>query len=376
MRIGLVCKHYCADRGGLENYTLNLSRELVHRGHEVHVFCNTGDGQPAVHMHHVPMFPFTSPGKNLSFSLNASRISAGLGLDAVQSMERIWSQDIFRASDGINPVQMKQRYSNPLNRRLKALMPRRQILTLLEKRILERNGARHIVTNSKMVKDQIRRYYKVADDRIHVIYNGVDTTRFHPGVRDRFRNSIRAKYGLAPEQQLILFAGNGYRQKGLPALLKALARIDGQMFRLLVVGSAQGRHCLRLAQQLGIAESIIFLGYRKRLEQLYGAADLMILPTRYDPFANVCLEAMACGTPVVTTKMNGVCEIYKHGHSGYVLDRGTDDEIAACLQNFMAVSNKPEMRQNASTTAAQFSMERHMEELLALYARICEEKRR
>lgn len=375
MKIGLVCRHYLTTKGGLEKYTQNLSEELVRRGEEVHVFCNAGEEKAGVHLHHVPMFPFSSPGKNLSFALNAYRVVAGFQLDVVQSMERIWSQDIFRASDGINPIQMEKKYPNRIWRTFKAAGPRRQVLSMLERRVFQKNGARWILTNSKLVKDQVCQYYNVAEKKVHVIYNSVDTSRFQLGVRDRFRGPIRAEYGLDAEQYLILFVGNGYHQKGLPELLKALPRFK-KKFRLMVVGNDSETRCRRLASRLGIANSTLFLGYQTQLERLYGAADLMVLPTRYDPFANVCLEAMACGTPVVTTRMNGVCEIITHGRDGYVMDHGTKCEISARIKDFMDIQDKTEMRQKAAFKAREFSMEKHMENLQKLYAHVCEEKRR
>lgn len=376
MKIGLVCRHFLSGKGGLERYTLALSDELVGQGHEVHVFANTGEEKPDIRLHHVPIFPFSSPGKNLSFALRASAIISGFGLDVVQSMERIWSQDIFRASDGINPVQMKQRYLNPILRRFKAITPRRQALTLLEKRIFQKNGARYIIANSNMVKDQIGHYYRVSDEKIQVIYNSVDTTRFNPAIRDRFRASIRTQHGIGADKLLILFVGNEYKQKGLPILLRAVAKFGHKKVRLMVAGIDSNKHYRRWVQQIGMAEATIFLGYQKKLEGLYGTADLLVLPTQYDPFANVCLEAMACGTPVITTKMNGASEIIEHGRDGFVLDSGTVDEVAARIKDFMAVTDKSAMRQRASAIANAFTMERHMDRILELYARVCEEKSR
>jgi UDP-glucose:(heptosyl)LPS alpha-1,3-glucosyltransferase len=377
MKIGLVCRQFLASKGGLEKYTLALSAELVRQGHEVHVFANTKENRPGVIFHHVPFLPFSSPIKNLSFALMASRRIAEFELDVVQSMDRIWTQDIFRASDGINPIQMRQRYRNPINRQFKALTPRRQVLTLLEKHIIQDDGARYIVANSKMVKDQIRHFYRVSSDKIQVIYNSVDTSRFNPAMRDRFINSIRAQHGVGADEWLILFVGNGYEQKGLPMLMQAVAAdIGREKIRLMVVGSDSSKRYRRWAQRLGIAEATSFLGYQKGLERLYGTADLLVLPTRYDPFANVCLEAMACGTPVITTRMNGVCEIIDHGRDGYILERGTGDEIAARIKDFIAVADKSAMRQRAFSTASTLTMGRHMERIMALYTRVYEEKSR
>ena len=72
--------------------------------------------------------------------------------------------------------------------------------------------------------------------------------------------------------------------------------------------------------------------------------------------------------------MNGASEIIEHGRDGFVLDSGTVDEVAARIKDFMAVTDKSAMRQRASAIANAFTMERHMDRLLKLYARVCEEK--
>ena len=187
MKIALICKHYLLSKGGLERYTIGLSLELLRRGHQVHVLAHRRQEEPGILFHHVPMLRFSSPMKNLSFAYFSRKVLTGRRFDVVQSMERVMDQDIFRASDGINPIQMSERYSNPVVRKLKALGPRRQALTYLEKRIFEGNGCRFVMTNSRLVKNQILDHYRISPNRIFVIYNSVDHERFHPSVREKHR---------------------------------------------------------------------------------------------------------------------------------------------------------------------------------------------
>jgi len=379
MKIGLVCRHYLSTKGGLEKYTLTLSSELVRHGHEVHVFANTGEERPGVHLHHVPMVPLSSPGKNLSFAYMASKKISGLPLDVVQSMERIWDQDIFRASDGINPVQMRdqlnERYHHVLVRRLKAAGPRRQALTFLEKIIFQKNGARFIMTNSNLVKNQILYHYQVPPEKIAVLYNSVDMQRFNPSVRDRFRAAVRERHGVGEKDLLILFAGNDFRRKGLPVLLEALAKLHHEKIRLMVAGGDPPRPYRRWAAKAGMGDRIVFLGHQKKLERLYGAADLFVLPTRYDAFANVCLEAMACGSPVITTETNGASEILANGIEGFVLESWEADELAARIYEFLTVFHRSAMGIRAAEAAKKHTMENYMHQLFDLYDRLLELKK-
>jgi UDP-glucose:(heptosyl)LPS alpha-1,3-glucosyltransferase len=374
MRIGLVCRHFLATKGGLEKYTLGLSEELARRGHEVHVFCNSAGPVADVRIHHVSMFPFTSPGKNLSFALKASAAASASGVEVIQSMERIWTQDIFRASDGINPVQMQEKYPNPLWRAFKAAGPRRQVLSLLERRIFQKGGARRILTNSVLVKDQIMRHYRLPAKKITVIYNSVDTDRFNPAVKNACRRRVRDRFGIDPGQRLILFMGNDFQRKGLFLLIKAVASISDAGIKVLVAGSDAPGPYRRLAGQAGIADRILFIGHQPHPEALYGAADLFVLPTRYDAFANVCLEAMACGTPVITTRSNGAAEIIDNQNDGYVLKTWQAEELAARIRAALNDSGHRGMGERAARQAATFTMDRYMQSILSLYEQVHGEK--
>ncbi len=376
MKIGLACRHFLSTKGGLEKYTMSISTELVRQGHEVHVFAHSGERVPGIHLHHVPLFPLTSPGKNLSFAYMAAKRIAEFQMDVVQSMERLWDQDIFRASDGINPVQMEQRYPHPFVRGFKAITPRRQALTYLEKRIFCRNGARFIMTNSQLVKDQIRHHYAVSGENIRVIYNSVNRQRFNISAKKQLRKDIRNRYGIGEQDTLIFFAGNGFQLKGLPIVLEALVGLNNPQIRLMVAGSDPADPYRRWSERNGLGSAAIFLGYQKDLVPFYGAADLFVLPTQYDPFANVCLEAMACGTPVITTQMNGISEIIKNGYDGYVLLSRNPQELAARILDFSGHSDKTAFINRAAEKAATFTMDTHMRQLMDLYKMVFEAKRK
>ena len=376
MKIGLACRHFLSTKGGLEKYTMSIGTELVRQGHEVHVFAHSGERVPGIRLHHVPLFPLSSPGKNLSFAYMAAKRISEFQMDVVQSMERLWYQDIFRASDGINPVQMEQRYPHPIIRGFKAITPRRQALTYLEKRIFCRNGARFVMTNSQLVKDQIRHHYGVSGDNIRVIYNSVDQRRFNISAKEQLRKDIRNRYGIVEQDKLIFFAGNGFRLKGLPVVLEALVGLNNPQIRLMVAGSDPTDPYRRWSERNGLGSAAIFLGYQKDLVPFYGASDLFVLPTQYDPFANVCLEAMACGTPVITTQMNGVSEIIKNGYDGYVLLSRNPKELAARILDFSGHSDKTAFINRAAEKAANFTMDTHMRQLMDLYKLVCEAKRK
>jgi UDP-glucose:(heptosyl)LPS alpha-1,3-glucosyltransferase len=289
-------------------------------------------------------------------------------------MERIWSQDIFRASDGINPIQISKKYPNPKTRKIKSLMLRRVALSFLEKKIFEKNGARFILTNSQLVKNQILSHYNIQENRIHVIYNGVDTDRFNPALKTEFKQSIRKKVCVERDELLVLFAGNDPRQKGLDLLLKAVSLTGSQNIKLMVAGSFSLAQLNKMTEVIGNKSSTIFLGFEPRLELFLAAADLFILPTLYDPFSNVCLEAMACGTPVITTANNGASEIIDQGRTGFILKTSNPRELSTLINKFDTEVDKIQMSARAHQKAKHFKISRHIDNLLNLYGKVIENK--
>ena len=170
------------------------------------------------------------------------------------------------------------------------------------------------------------------------MYPGVDVSRFHAGGRAQRRAAARRNLGIAEDEIVFLFVANNFRRKGLDLVLRALRRVDLRQARarLLVVGA--GRRWLfgPLALLLGVSDWVTFAGASQEVEKFYGAADVFVLPTRYDPFAAVCLEAMACGLPVITTMMNGAAELIETGRSGFVLDPfRLQDSLARAMQFFL-----------------------------------------
>jgi UDP-glucose:(heptosyl)LPS alpha-1,3-glucosyltransferase len=141
-----------------------------------------------------------------------------------------------------------------------------------------------------------------------VIYNGVDLEHFHPDVRARERASARAEAEAPDGAWLLLFVGSGFERKGLATAIEALSRMPDDT-RLIVVGRGDTSAYRAQASRLGIESRITWLGPRPDVHRWYAASDIVVLPTIYEPFGNVHLEALAAGVPIVTTSRAGGAEI-------------------------------------------------------------------
>ena len=370
MKVALVCKKYSPQEGGLERYTYFLSRELISEGHEVHIFANTWQEESGIIIHRVPMIHLSSPAKNLSFAFFTNQALSKMKFDIIHSMERIFYQDIFRVSDGINPVQIQQKYPHPVVRFIKKIGPRRIALSYLEHRIFVDKGCKVVMTNSELVKTNIIEHYRVDPEKIVVIYNGVDTSRFNPKVKEKYRKSLRDKYGIKKNEILLLFVSNNFKLKRLNLVLEAMSFLKNNRIRLFVIGTDSYKTYLRWAVKNSLDEQVLFLGPKSNIEKYYAAGDMFVLPTLYDAFANVCLEAMACGLPVVTSDSNGAAELICDNENGFVLKTQKVDELAGRIKALESLSERSRMGNNAAAKAACFTMEKHVTEILKLYERV------
>ncbi len=363
MRIAVIRKGCGLNRGGAERYCANLCRCMAELGHEVYVLAEDCDATLHPAIMHVPVVSkgLTSSALNRSFHVNAQKVLATLKVDRVYALSRSWPADAFRVSDPLHSIWLELRYPGRVRNFLERLNPRNRAILDLEKNICTPAHTKVIIANSMLVKKQLLAAYPFPADRIRVVYNGVDLEKFSPK-----RNSW-------PRRELqLLFVAQDFRRKGLAIVLEVLAGLKAAALscRLKVVGGDERRPFVRLAKVLGVTGEVDFVGPSRAVEDCYRAADLLVFPTRSDPFANVCLEALACGCPVVTTSMNGAAEILKEGETGFVVDEGPDmaAQMAARIMAFEALSpdRRKKMKMDCRRSAEPFTILRNARETLAI----------
>ncbi|MFQ6019796.1 MAG: glycosyltransferase [Dehalococcoidia bacterium] len=211
-------------------------------------------------------------------------------------------------------------------------------------------SADRIICASEGEKRLLGNVYTVPQERIEVVPCGVDIDLFRP--RDKGR--MRRKLGLSPEESIVLFVGRIEPLKGIDILLRAAAQLD-RRFCLLVVGGddkdAQRRADLRdLARALGIADRVEFVDAvpHQRLPLYYNAADVCVIPSHYESFSLVALEAMACGVPVVASRVGGLRDTVRDGETGYLVPWHCPEPFAERLS--LVLGNR-ELRQSLGLIA-------------------------
>jgi glycosyltransferase involved in cell wall biosynthesis len=191
---------------------------------------------------------------------------------------------------------------------------------------------RKVVAISERTRQQLKQYYNVSDERIVTIPNGINLSRFNPE-NARSRYAVRHSFGISKDLPLLLFVGSQYRLKGLEFVIRAMVEMDTKA-ALLVVGADEAAPFKRLADQLGVSDRVIFAGARSDLPTIYPAADAFVLPTLYETFALVCLEAMASGLPVLASPVGGIEDYLRDGENGLYIQRDPT-EIAAKLDRLL-----------------------------------------
>lgn len=202
----------------------------------------------------------------------------------------------------------------------------------LTRRMIQWAAARAdaIVTVSRALKDALSAL-GVQEEKVRVLRNGVDLKVFRPNDR----NVVRQRLGLTGTT--ILSVGGLVRHKGHHVTIGALPRLPGVRFLLAGKGPEQGG-LQALAKQLGVADRVTFLGQQdhEALTDLYSAADISVLASSREGWANVLLESMACGTPVVATASGGTPEVIAAPEAGKLMTSGTTEACADAIKALMA----------------------------------------
>ena len=273
-----------------------------------------------------------------NFQTGVAAALSGRKFDLVQSHERILGADIFRAGDGVHAawVDRLARERSPMRRPLLRLNPFHRLLIDTERR-MARQGRLTFVANSQLVASELSGYYDIPGSRLKVIENGVDLDLYvPPTARDRL--DARRHFGLNADQQVAAFVGSGFERKGAFQLLDALALPALDRLTLLVAGrDKQFGELEKRVERRGLQSRVRILGQVPNSKAVLHAADIMVLPTLYDPMPNATLEAIACGLPVVTTRDAGIAEALERSGAGIVSTRDPDDLAFAIRKVFDAL---------------------------------------
>jgi UDP-glucose:(heptosyl)LPS alpha-1,3-glucosyltransferase len=350
--------------GGAERFVARALPALERAGAELTLISRKETGWGARRFIRVDPFHAGSLWRDWSFARAATKAWRREHFDVVQSHERIPGCDVYRAGDGVHRrwLELRRAASGPLERLGIALNPYHAYVCRAERRMFEHPRLRAVICNSKMVREEILRGFRVAPDKLHVIYNGVDLEHFHPRRRNELRGAARAELGCSARDTVFVFVGSGFSRKGLDAAIDAVSRTS---FWLVVVGKDRARETSN--------PRIRFVGGREDVRPYYAAADCFLLPTRYDPFPNTVLEAMAMGLPAIVSSRCGAAEIIEPGVNGWICRPDEPQALARLLEEADRAIGGGRMSEAPRASAERFGIDAMARELVDLYSRLSRE---
>ena len=410
MQIAMLSYHTCPlatlggkDTGGMNVYVREITRHLGAMGvhvdvftrsldeHVPHVLHDLGYGNRVVHIPAGPEIPL--PKRELAsylpdFVEGVRQFAAGKGIhyDLIHShywmsgvaaleLRKIWQVPVVNMFHTL--VLMKNRVAQSKEEieggyRLEG-----------EKKVLQE--ADRIIAATPAELAQLQWLYQADVRKVVVIPPGVDTCKFYPIPEDEAKEYI----GVPPCGRMVLFVGRIEPLKGLDVLIEAIARLHQQDilgengFCLVVIGgepetssesmSTEMARIQALREQYKLQDLVAFLGKRGQdtLPYYYSAAEVVVVPSHYESFGMVALEAMACGTPVVASQVGGLAYLVQDGITGYTVPV---DDPQALAERVLGILSNPSLRQqlgnHAVAYARDYAWERIAERLMAVYVEL------
>ncbi len=311
----VLLKNRLGKRGGLEKHTFLIAKAFMEKGYSVTMLTSEDAGAS---------FPFSQVVlKTIKWPLFLGieefdrKVEGWLEknpADIVLGLDRNRFQTHLRAGNGVHASYLQIR--SQIEGKLKTLCckgnPLHRKILRIEKDGFENPRLKKLFTNSHMIKNEILRFYNVDQAKIEVIHNGVEWHQMKPAFSNWEEGKKAQAHSLGIKSDLfqILFIGNGFLRKGLDLLLRALAHLKEKNFFLSVIGKEKkiGKY-ISLVKELQLENNVRFFGPQQNILPFYQLGDALVIPSWYDPFANVTIEALAMGLPVISSTSNGGHEI-------------------------------------------------------------------
>ena len=363
----LFLKQELTPKGGLEKYAKRLVEAFSSRDCEVRVATATPGitsfgGAPTTPLQIGSFFGFQRLKK---WDAATKAWVQKQPHDLVFTLDRIGSATHIRAGNGVHASYLQRRREGILRSLSFKMNPLHRTLLRLERESFLSPNLRKIIVNSHMVKEEIESHYGVSPSKIIVHHNGVEYEEMAEGfakwqeIRCEVESELKLKSGIFT----FLFAGHSYKRKGLEDLLRGLSLLPEG--RLLVVGKEKNLSRYHaLVKNLRLTDRVHFLGQRSDMRRLYASADALAVPSLYDPFANVTLEAQAMGLFVVSSPFNGGKEILDETTGCTIENLFSPQSVAASLQTALALPKTEARAASIRAKAAPFDFSKQLSHLV------------
>jgi len=307
-------KYHLKKFGGLEKYSLRILDAFLKKGYRV-TLLTTNISNELLNRENLKVVFFPPPKtfkflKILFFDMKCRSWIKKNNPRKVFSFDRSSIYTHTRLGGGIHLSFLNKRklFENRFKLFLNSINPLHRMIINIEKKGFRQKKLKKIITNSNMVKIELSNYYNISADKILMIHNGVEYNEFEKEFSDWEiqKPLILKKLCLNLTDYHFIFVGNDYNRKGLEPLLKALGQIKNKNFHLSVLGKEKNMNKFKgLVHKLQLDKKVTFFGMRDDIMHFYQIADALVIPSYYDPFSNVAIEALAMGVFTITSQFNG-----------------------------------------------------------------------
>ena len=357
VKVCFISPEYLPLSGGTGAYVYYLSNELIKHGNSIYIVTGYDESTDVKVNEQLYVFFLKTP----KTPIIKSFLFAGSALRKLNKIRGSFPVDIthanlplvpsFAVPEGFGKTLISTVHStwkgeaeaikgepySRLNPNEKFMVSFNWFLRIFEEKMLERSNK--IIAVSDFTRRELLQYYKVKEEKIRVIHNGVDVNKFKPA---RDKRKAKEELGLNPEDIAILSVGRLYARKGLFTLIESMPAVVRRFrnAKFVISGKGQSNEMKKLiahAEKLGIRDNILFTGYfpDKKLPKLYQAADVFAFSTFYENLPFAVLEALSTGLPVVTTCVGGIPELIDSGKNGFLVQPVNAKELSDRVLYFL-----------------------------------------
>jgi UDP-glucose:(heptosyl)LPS alpha-1,3-glucosyltransferase len=362
-------------RGGAERYAIDLAKRLAARGHRLTIIAKTFGDIDRLDRH-----PIRCAGVTRWHSYNRFLVAVDTHLkatryDIVHSFLPINQCDVYHAQAGLEGLALRDghllrptAWSRFVAQATRSLNRKRARFAVVERQLIEKPKSPITIVLSKRERDDALKFFHADPARLVAMYNGIDTARFPLDALAERGRKMRQQFRLADSDPLLVFIGNDFHRKGLDTAIRGLGQMKNTRAQLLVVGSDKPDKYVQIAVKSGAVGRVLFVGATDQVADYLAAADVLVLPTRFEPFGMVVVEAMLMGVPPIVSKAAGASEVVRSGTDGFIVD-SINDPQAWCAAIEKTIASRESMSAACLARRAEFDFETHVRDIEAVYAR-------
>ena len=387
MKVALVSQWLDASRGGAETSALQYIHQLLRHDIDLHLFTRshpTLTGRVTVHTVESPSWSRSRDSHSFMRAVDA--LLEKQSFDIVHAITPCLHADIYQPRGGTVAESIERNLAlRPpgLVRGLKRcanLFNVKQRMDLRVERQLMQNSRVVVAALSQYVIRQLKQHYQLPDDRVRLVFNGINLPQRSAAARDANRSMVRRELGLSDRECLFILIAHNFRLKGVARWMEAIQLLVSQgvtNIRSLVIGKGDTPAWHRLSRRMGLNRLLTFTGVSPRVTDYRDAADVLVHPTYYDPCSRVVMEAVAEGLPCIASRWDGAAELITEGVQGFVLDDPWNvTALAVLAKKMLDPALRASMRRASSGSEDRISMARHAREMIALYTEVASRRDR